>query len=497
MTSRDPGQNRLLTPVNRSRPQRISSPSKNQSGPSSTSDALTRCRFGCRCFTPKQASSSGSSLVASALGTKRHRHLMARPAPRSSAQRSTYSNRHSSAIFATSLGPSTFVLGVARFPRRQDRCIGLISPIEAGTGIPTGTECGKFFDELCQLIAWFRLTVGYAFDESFADQWSACIITFMEEKVRNMLDTNSYGRLARIFDTLAGSQAKKINLVSFLKPNGDPASDGDTDLMMELVDGSEFPTFLLDLLPMFDRLNLGQIVSGHQLPALTGLLAEIFNAASAPGDLADQLRRLFSQKVPAPVPALAGFLRNQASISLSLITSVSNVQHKDLPKALLTNIKCYFFGKDGYQTVDENYVKPPMQISGHLTDVKDLRSLTSPKNAEQYIRDIVRINGETIGDVVYELPTRYKMMQDVVGEQCTEHGKSKEEIDQAIDTAKRWFSGFSNQAEAAVMSAVEEALLGASSFQGNPLMAAAGAMAAATAARKSAQHAFLRELKVN
>jgi hypothetical protein len=33
-------------------------------------------------------------------------------------------------------------------------------------------------------------------------------------------------------------------------------------------------------------------------------------------------------------------------------------------RPLSESIKKYFFAKDGWQTVDENYIKPPMQVSG-------------------------------------------------------------------------------------------------------------------------------------
>ncbi len=136
-----------------------------------------------------------------------------------------------------------------------------------------------------------------------------------------------------------------------------------------------------------------------------------------------------------------------------------------------------------------------MQIGGQLTDVKDLKRLTSSKTAEQYIRDIVRINGETVGDLVYDLVRRYAAMMTAVAQGCKDAGRTAD-IDKTITTAKRWFMGFSSHAEAAVMGAVEEALLGAASFQLNPLIAAAAGTAAGTAARKATQHVFLRELNV-
>ena len=45
------------------------------------------------------------------------------------------------------------------------------------------------------------------------------------------------------------------------------------------------------------------------------------------------------------------------------------------------------------------------------------------------------------------------------------------------------------------MDAVEEAVLGVSQFQTNPLLAAAASTFAGTAARKAAQHVFLSELE--
>jgi hypothetical protein len=54
----------------------------------------------------------------------------------------------------------------------------------------------------------------------------------------------------------------------------------------------------------------------------------------------------------------------------------------------------------------------------------------------------------------------------------------------------------SGVAESQAMSAVEQATLGVSTFQSNPLIAAAAGTFAGTAARKAAQHVFLSELDV-
>lgn len=308
-------------------------------------------------------------------------------------------------------------------------------------------------------------------------------------------DNSGYEALARILDTLAGDLGNKVNLVSLLRPDGQPAGAGETQLIKQLVSGSELPANLLDPAALLERLDLGKLSSPGGLPKLPGLLGNIFDASSKPGDIASHLRNLFDNKAPALLPSLGGFLRNQACIALSLITAIRNVTNPALPDKLTESIKKYFFAADGYDTVDENYIKPPMQISGQLTDVKDLKSLTSSKTAEQYIRDIVRINGETVGDLVYDLVRRYAAMMTAVAQGCKDAGRTAD-IDKTITTAKRWFMGFSSHAEAAVMGAVEEVLLGAASFQLNPLIAAAAGTAAGTAARKATQHVFLRELNV-
>ena len=89
---------------------------------------------------------------------------------------------------------------------------------------------------------------------------------------------------------------------------------------------------------------------------------------------------------------------------------------------------------------------------------------------------------EAVGDIRYDdLPARYQSLLDKL--QGAE-GQAK---------ARRWFRGVGSHAEAIVTSAVEEATLGVSQFQTNPLVAAAAATYAGTAARKAAQHVFLSQ----
>lgn len=72
-------------------------------------------------------------------------------------------------------------------------------------------------------------------------------------------DNSGYEALARILDTLAGDLGNKVNLVSLLKPDGQPAGAGETQLIKQLVSGSELPANLLDPVALLERLDLGKL----------------------------------------------------------------------------------------------------------------------------------------------------------------------------------------------------------------------------------------------
>ena len=105
----------------------------------------------------------------------------------------------------------------------------------------------------------------------------------------------------------------------------------------------------------------------------------------------------------------------------------------------------------------------------------------SQRTADQYIRDLIRLVVEAVDDARYDLAKRLEVQLDL----------AKDKRDKYED----WFKGFSSMAEGAVTSAVEEACLGVSTFDTNPLIAASAGTFAGTAARKATQHVFLSELE--
>jgi hypothetical protein len=192
---------------------------------------------------------------------------------------------------------------------------------------------------------------------------------------------------------------------------------------------------------------------------------------------------------------IRGIVRRQVGIGISFVTTLSNLVSPELPERILEGWKQYFFGDAGYATVDGiSIVAPghagllarldPLELSpkGFQQSLNGLRGLLSERSAEQYVRDLIRIVVEVGGDQKYRLSARLDELMTLVPDQ-----KAK---------AKRWFKGAASMAESLVTSAVEEVALGVAQFQTNPVLAAAAATYAGTAARKATQHVFLAEATV-
>src|SRR5215468_995100 len=145
----------------------------------------------------------------------------------------------------------------------------------------------------------------------------------------------------------------------------------------------------------------------------------------------------------------------------------------------------YFFTPQGFETVDGLRVVAPVHLADiDVANLGQFKALFSERTGERYVRDLVRLTVEAAGDVRYDdLKSRYGAMLQLVGD------------DAKRTTFTNWFKGFASIAEAALTSAVEQACLGAASFQTNALIAASAGTFAGTAARKAAQHVFLSELE--
>jgi len=185
-----------------------------------------------------------------------------------------------------------------------------------------------------------------------------------------------------------------------------------------------------------------------------------------------------------------GFLQHQLELAASLISILRalNPQHvNDVTAAVNQAYGDYFFG-DGVKILPDRTLSPP-ELPGITSNVEQIAALFSQKTGERYVRDLISIAIEAIGNrqftdpAGHDLPTRLALMSNA------------SQIQDKIK-ANKWFAGFSNLAEAAVTAAVEQATQGAAAFSTSPLIAASVATAAGTAARKATQDTFLSELGI-
>jgi len=202
--------------------------------------------------------------------------------------------------------------------------------------------------------------------------------------------------------------------------------------------------------------------------------------------------------VVAALPAAASsrslvtLVGSQAAIGISFVTTLRNLATPDLATKIPEGWARYFFAEKGFETVDGISIISPGHgsLSAALSalsgeSLKQLKGLISERSANQYVRDLIRITIEVAADTRYgDIPKRYRALLALLTDAA---GQAK---------AARWFRGFGSLAESLVTSAVEEAVLGVSQFQTNPVLAAAAASYAGTVARKATQHVFLREAGV-
>ena len=267
---------------------------------------------------------------------------------------------------------------------------------------------------------------------------------------------------------------------------------GDDGLLWRLIrSDSEMPDMeVLDVLSAFQELDLVDLLDGR---SLLDRLPDVF------GRPRDVIGRLFDARSPAAIlavggdlgtdlvrPALAGVARlvgGNLGIVLSFVTTLRNLADKRTPDAVREAYLQYFFGS-GYDTVDGTRIVSPVQLGSlDLQHLGDLRGALTPRTGERYVRDLVRLLVEAVDDVRYDR---------LGGRVATARAKAGDRQDKLM----RWLRGVSGVAESQAMSAVEQATLGVSTFQSNPLIAAAAGTFAGTAARKAAQHVFLSELDV-
>ena len=212
-------------------------------------------------------------------------------------------------------------------------------------------------------------------------------------------------------------------------------------------------------------------------------IAELITADS-PQDALRAGKSLFVQPLEGVWKTMGPLLTSQLSILVSFATTAATLPTKAGP-AIEDALLRYFFTPDGYETVDGTRIVAPI----HLADVDlermgQLKAVFSERNAERYVRDLVRLMVEAADDARYlDMKSRYAATLTLLDD------------DAQRTKCTSWFKGFASMAEAAVTSSVEEACLGVSSFQTNALIAASAGTFAGTAARKATQHVFLSELE--
>ena len=228
-------------------------------------------------------------------------------------------------------------------------------------------------------------------------------------------DKPKYAIVMLLQDAIAGAFAGKVSLANF------HAADG-TSLAHELRTGQSIPRNLaLDFSLLLDLLHLPLLGAGapqNVLQVLSDPLGELNRifADGDPGTIFARVMDFFNRKpeLASLSSTLGSFLEGQFGIALSLVTTFKNLVDPKFPRAIADASLQYFFGKDGFVTVDEIHVTPPMQLVGLPQNLGDLNSFLSQKTGERYLLDIIAIIVEATGDVQYNLRDRYPQMLSLV-----------------------------------------------------------------------------------
>ena len=257
----------------------------------------------------------------------------------------------------------------------------------------------------------------------------------------------------------------------------------------------------LDLGGLVDQLDVLDLVDDGDSSRLRGRLHDVGSLAQrlVDGDGLKAARATIEKLVAGSAPTGGGslpvlaLLRRQLGIGISFATTLKNLANLDLAREIPEGWKAYFFGDNGFETIDGMAIVPPgtpatcwpgsicrsVSLENLGAAVAELKGAFKERSGEQYVRDLIRITAEVAGDRRYKLRTRYPAMLNAVTDR---------------DKAARWFRGMGSMAESLVTSAVEEACLGVAQFQTNPIIAASAATYAGTVARKATQHVFLAEV---
>jgi hypothetical protein len=282
--------------------------------------------------------------------------------------------------------------------------------------------------------------------------------------------------------------AKRFQDAALRHEKGQLVSDGFAVLRDQLTGADRLPRGLqwnpLLQPELLDLPSAG--ASGSPLSRLAGIVAGLDErlkallGARTPHDFAAAVGALFQGQFHELDQTVLPFVRSQVGILLSLATTTTNLPGagSDIEHAILE----YFFTSDGFRTVDGLQLVAPVHIAD-LNSPDAVKSALSKSTAEKYVRDLIQVIVEAADDF------RYNNLR-------SRHDSVRNALPSAIQPKfDGWFKGFPAMAESATMQAVEEATLGISEFQTNSIIAASAGSFAGTAAKKAAQHVFLRELE--
>jgi len=325
------------------------------------------------------------------------------------------------------------------------------------------------------------------------------------------------GAVVSIFGQVGANMSKSLgNLGGLLNPDG--------SLLQQLLSSQTTPNITLGLTLDFAEESIETLLGQALNPVyqLVDFLKNLFKTELVFFQgLEQQFAVIIGSKITADrkdaikdlltackcfTQELQQLIGNEINSAMSLTTimraldGMAGVKLEDVPKSVEAALMAYLFTKEGYKTIDGSSIVSPVHLtdlfslppdvsSGDLSkiesyfsnELKQLKSQFSRTTGETYMRDSIRIIVESSYNTARSLEADYQTVDSYA------RGKSTDIEKKFVS----WFKGFSAMAESAAMRVVELVTHGISTFQTNPLIAAAAGTFAGTVARKLAQDAFL------
>jgi len=258
--------------------------------------------------------------------------------------------------------------------------------------------------------------------------------------------------------------------------------------------------------------QIGEDIGKSELDTLNSNLLDLvkFKSTKSPADVQNDLKAIFTgleNLVDQAVEQAVTLVASQVVIGASLLSIVTALEPANFDSVFTAQGE-YFFGHPadpknpakgtapGYMTIAGEIITPPTLPSmDSVADLTNLPKLLSSKSGEQYVRDLTRVGLEAVANTVWNLEARYEKIAANAKLPAGDPNIALKINDPS--KAQTWFKGFADYAEAAVTSAVEQALSQSGGpVPANSLLAAGIATAAGTAARKASQHIFLEEIGI-